>query len=103
MNKHDSSKEPSHYSDLTSKNFKALSSQPRFTIMLLLYTHGIIRIKDLSVILNLSKGNLDHHLKLLEQEQLVVRKSSVFPNRIYSSIEITEAGKKQLEQYFFLS
>ncbi|OLS19584.1 MAG: hypothetical protein HeimC3_45340 [Candidatus Heimdallarchaeota archaeon LC_3] len=99
MNKQKKAKENLNYSDLTSNQYKTFSSQPRFSIMLLLFTHEIIRTKDLSQLLSLSKGNLDHHLRILEQNQLVSKKVKVFPKRLYSSIEITEKGKKHLESY----
>lgn len=92
-------KENLNYRVLTSNQYKTFSSQPRFSIMLLLFTHEIIRTKDLSPLLNLSKGNLDHHLRILEQHQLVVKRIKIFPKRLYSSVEITEKGKKQFEDY----
>jgi DNA-binding MarR family transcriptional regulator len=99
MSKHENKDKNLNYHVLTSNEFKTFSSQPRFSIMLLLFTHESVRVKDLALLLNLSKGNLDHHLRILEQEKLIIKNVKIFPKRLYSSISVTEKGKKQFKSY----
>jgi DNA-binding MarR family transcriptional regulator len=72
---------------LTAKEHKPFSSIPRFAIMLVVYTQEKAKIKDLTHLLNLTDGNIDHHLGILEREGLIKKKddsfskTSVFDNR----------------------
>ncbi|MHA1982786.1 MAG: transcriptional regulator [Candidatus Hodarchaeales archaeon] len=84
---------------LTAKEHKPFSSIPRFAIMLVVYTQEKAKIKDLTHLLNLTDGNIDHHLGILEREGLIKKKMTVFPKRVYSTIEITEKGKKLFKNY----
>jgi DNA-binding MarR family transcriptional regulator len=93
------SKNNSEIQELTSKEHKPFSSIPRFAIMLILYGNETVRIKDLTGILNLTIGNLDHHLRILEKEELVKKNLKIFPKRLYSSVIITEKGKISFERY----
>lgn len=84
---------------LTAKEHKPFSSIPRFAIMLVLYTHEKAKIKDLAQLLNLTDGNIDHHIGILEREGLIKKQMTVFPKRVYSTIEITEQGKILFKNY----
>ncbi len=54
-----------------------LSSHIRMTIMLLLEQHNSLIITELQKLLNETPGNLDYHVKKLEQNDLV-KKNQVF-------------------------
>lgn len=85
--------------DLTSEENKIFSVMPRFALMLLLHSYRSVKIKDLSKTLDLTPGNIDHHLRILEENKLVVKKMQIFPKRLYATIEITEKGEKMFTIY----
>ena len=76
-----------------------LFSEPhRLTIMLLLYLHRRVRFKDMQKLLHLTPGNLDHHIRRLEQAGYV-KTRYILSWRPLVVIEITEDGAKAFRDY----
>lgn len=71
----------------------------RFTIMLILYTHERIEFSKLQKLLKLTSGNLDHHLKKLQDANLIKSRKEIFPERPLTAIRITELGKRKFKEY----
>ena len=77
---------------------KAFQSQPRFSIVYLLFLKrrvGFIQLKDL---LGLTPGNLDHHLKKLEDAGLV-KSRRILSWRPLVIVEITADGIEIFRKY----
>lgn len=77
---------------------KVFQSQPRFSIVYLLFLKrrvGFIQLKEL---LNLTPGNLDHHLKKLEDVGLV-KSRRVLSWRPLVIVEITSDGIETFRKY----
>ena len=71
----------------------------RFTIMLVLYKHRKIKFTELQKLMNLTSGNLKHHLqRLVDYKYLEVYKA-FSPTRLVTFIEITDNGKKAFGDY----
>ena len=71
----------------------------RFSIMLILYVHRRISFLNLQNLLNVTAGNLDHHLNKLIEEEYVDKKRIIFSKRPLTYIFITEKGKQDFGQY----
>lgn len=67
------------------------------TIMLLLQQHTSLVISELQHLMNESPGNLDYHIKQLENENLLIRKPGLLRKRVLKIIEITDKGKIQIK------
>lgn len=67
--------------------------------MLILFTHKKIRFSELQTLLNLSAGNLDHHLRKLEGAAYIVKKRVLFPKRSQTMIIITELGRNSFKEF----
>ena len=67
------------------------------TIMLLLQQHNSLVISELHHLLNESPGNLDYHIKQLENVGYLIRKPGLLRKRVLKVIEITEKGKIQIK------
>ena len=79
---------------------KLFAPSIRLTIMVLLLTHKKINFTELQKLLNLTPGNLDHHLKKLEKAGYVkVYKKLSHLRRPLTLIEITSTGKLSFESY----
>ena len=74
------------------------SAQQRFTIMLLLYLHKRAGFTELQKLLHLTPGNLDHHLRRLE-EVGYVKTRHVLDWRPLKVIEISKAGVHAFKDY----
>ena len=77
---------------------KAFQSQPRFSIVYLLFLKrrvGFIQLKEL---LGMTPGNLDHHLKKLEDIGLV-RSRRIISWRPLVVVEITVEGIEIFRKY----
>ena len=74
------------------------SSQQRFTIMLILYLHKKAGFTELQRLLGLTPGNLDHHVRRLEEEGYV-RAHHVLDWRPLKIIEITRFGAATFREY----
>ncbi len=75
------------------------SFSARFNIMLILHVHKKIGFTKVQKLLNLTPGNLTHHLtKLLENGFITVNKM-LLSTRPTSIIHITEKGKESFALY----
>ncbi len=74
------------------------SAQQRFTIMLLLYLHKKAGFTEVQKLLGLTPGNLDHHIRKLE-EIGYVKTRHVLDWRPLKVIEITKLGAKDFKDY----
>ena len=74
------------------------SAQQRFTIMLLLYLHKKAGFTELQKLLQLTPGNLDHHVRKLE-EVGYVKTRHVLDWRPLKVIEITKLGAHEFKEY----
>jgi DNA-binding MarR family transcriptional regulator len=74
------------------------SAPHRLTIMLLLYLHRKAGFTELQKLLQLTPGNLDHHIRKLKQAGYVkTRKALAW--RPLTVIEITKDGAKAFQDY----
>lgn len=71
----------------------------RFNIMLLLYAHKKISFNELLKLLNLTSGNLNHHLTKLIEKDYIQTKKMIFSKRPISMIFITEKGRQDFRIY----
>jgi len=74
------------------------SAQQRFTIMLLLYLHKKVGFTELQKLLQLTPGNLDHHVRRLEDVGYV-KSRHVLDWRPLKVIEITKRGGIAFREY----
>jgi DNA-binding MarR family transcriptional regulator len=79
---------------------RAFQSQPRFSIMYLLFLKRRIGFIELKQLLGLTPGNLDHHIRKLEEIQLV-RSRRMISWRPLVVIEITPSGAEIFRGYIF--
>lgn len=81
------------------KGDKLISHPTRFTICFLLYLHRRIGFAELQRLLDLTPGNLDSHLKKLNEAGYVeVRK--VFTLRgLRTAVQITPTGSRAFREY----
>ena len=77
---------------------KHFHTQPRFSIMYLLFLRRRVGFTELRKLLDLSPGNLDHHLRKLEEVGLV-RNRRVISWRPLIVVEITEEGAESFREY----
>ncbi|TFG04609.1 MAG: ArsR family transcriptional regulator [Promethearchaeota archaeon] len=80
------------------KEGKLFEALPRLTIMLLLYLHRKVGVSDLRKLLQLSPGNLDHHIRKLEDVGYV-KTRQVFSWRPLVVVEITQDGTDAFREY----
>ena len=85
--------------DLVPPNDKVFTTSARLTIMILVYTHKKIKFSDLQDLLHLTPGNLDHHIKKLEEVNYVTTYKKFYPGRPLTVVEITEYGKEAFKEY----
>ncbi len=74
------------------------SALPRLTIMLLIYLHKNVGFTELQKLLQLTPGNLDHHVRKLEQAGYV-KTRQIFSWRPLKVIEITNEGANTFRDY----
>ncbi|MFX1533199.1 MAG: transcriptional regulator [Promethearchaeota archaeon] len=74
------------------------STPQRLTIMLLLYLHKKAGFTELRKLLQLTPGNLDHHIRKLKDAGYV-KTRYVVVNRPLSVIEITREGAEAFKNY----
>lgn len=76
---------------ITLRKSDALARQPRFSIMFFLYIHRSVGFTELYKLLELTPGNLDHHLKKLKKMGYIsIRKAISW--RPLTIVEITKEG-----------
>jgi DNA-binding MarR family transcriptional regulator len=83
--------------DLSDKE-KVFQSQPRFSIVYLLFLKRRIGFIQLKELLGLTPGNLDHHVKKLEEAGLV-RSRHMLSWRPLVIVEITPKGVSIFREY----
>lgn len=71
----------------------------RFNIMLILHVHMKIGFTRLQKLLNLTSGNLIHHLTKLSENGYVTTNKMLLSARPMSIIHITEKGKESFGLY----
>ena len=74
------------------------SAQQRFTIMLLLYLHKRAGFTELQKLLQITPGNLDHHIRRLE-EVGYVKTRHILDWRPLKVIEISRTGAQAFREY----
>jgi DNA-binding MarR family transcriptional regulator len=77
---------------------RVFQSQPRFSIMYLLFLKRKIGFLELKQLLGLTPGNLDHHLRKLEEIGLV-RNRRMISWRPLVVVEITSSGTEIFREY----
>ena len=77
---------------------EVFSNQPCFTIMFLIYLNKEIGFTELRYLLNLTPGNLDHHIRKLENAGYVKTKKKI-SWRPLNIIEITQKGSVAFKNY----
>ncbi len=77
---------------------KAFQSQPRFSIVYLLFLKRRVGFLELKQLLGLTPGNLDHHLKKLE-EVGIVKSRRVISWKPLVVVEITPLGASTFRKY----
>jgi DNA-binding MarR family transcriptional regulator len=77
---------------------KPFSSPKRLALVLLIYLRGRVGFTDLQKLLGLTPGNLDHHLRSL-QDQGIVKMRKRFSWRPIVMVEITPEGAEALRDY----
>lgn len=71
----------------------------RLTIMLILFSHKKILLNELKEILQLSSGNLDHHIRKLVNVGYILTRKSFFPSRPLTVVEMTSKGYIEFKDY----
>ncbi|WP_174591205.1 transcriptional regulator [Methanocella conradii] len=77
---------------------RLLGNPIRLAIMLYLLTRRRVLFKDLQNVLEITPGNLDSHLKSLE-EYNYIKRGKILADRPRTAIEITENGVQELVRY----
>ena len=82
----------------SSERSKVFHAQPRFSIMYLLFLRRRVGFTELRKLLDLSPGNLDHHLRKLEEVGLVKNRRTI-SWRPLIIVEITDEGSESFREY----
>ena len=75
-----------------------LKAPIRFNIIFLLYNYDHLGFTSLQKLLNLTAGNLDHHLKKLIEKQWI-KDFIIFSPRPLKILKITKYGKVKFDDY----
>jgi DNA-binding MarR family transcriptional regulator len=67
--------------------------------MLILFSHKKILLNELKDVLQLSSGNLDHHIRKLLNVGYITTRKSLFPARPLTVVEITPKGYDEFKDY----
>lgn len=71
----------------------------RLTIMILLYTHKKISFTNLQKLLDITPGNLGHHLKKLEHIEYITMYKAFSPFKPITMIKITSVGLSKFKSF----
>lgn len=86
--------------DLTKKIDKVFHDRTRLGIMsTLVASKHEVSFTELVTALDVTRGNLSVHLKVLETNQFVKSKKSFVDNKPRTTVQITAKGRKAFEQY----
>ncbi|ACX73270.1 transcriptional regulator, MarR family [Methanocaldococcus vulcanius M7] len=80
---------------------KVFNSVVRVKILALLYGLEYCEFSYLKEKLNLTDGNLEHHLKKLEEIGFIETKKSLIKGKIKTIIKITEKGRTAFKNYIY--
>jgi len=80
---------------------KIFNSVVRVKILALLYGLDYCEFGYLKEKLNLTDGNLEHHLKKLEENGFIEMKKSIVGSRVKTIIKITEKGRVAFKNYIY--
>ncbi|WP_457612775.1 transcriptional regulator [Methanocaldococcus sp.] len=80
---------------------KVFNSVVRVKILALLYGLEYCEFGYLKEKLNLTDGNLEHHLKKLEEIGFIETKKSLIKGKIKTIIKITEKGRTAFKNYIY--
>ena len=81
-----------------SEEEKVFQAQPRFSIMYLLFLKRRVGFIQLAQLLSLTPGNLDHHIRRLEETGLV-QSRRVMSWKPLVVVEITAEGVEAFREY----
>jgi len=85
---------------LTKKIDKTYHDRIRLGIMsALVASETTVSFSDLVKLLDVTRGNLSVHLKVLETNQLVKSKKAFVENKPRTTYQVTPKGRKTFEQY----
>jgi len=70
----------------------------RLAILVAVYISGKLTFTDLSKLVNLSKANLDYHLKVLERSNLIQRRKYITVLGPRTFIVLTEKGRRVVKE-----
>ncbi|MFW9993345.1 MAG: transcriptional regulator [Candidatus Odinarchaeota archaeon] len=82
-------------------NTKVIFEPYRFTIMLLLYKYKKLMVNELQMLLDITSGNLDHHIRKLKKEGYV-KKHKILSWRLLNAVEITDEGTEIFSYYLHI-
>ncbi len=88
--------------DLTKKIDKIFHDRIRLGVMSLLVAADEISFRDMVHLLEVTRGNLSAHLKVLETNQLIKSKKTFVDNKPRTTYRATVKGRKAFEQYINL-
>jgi len=80
---------------------RIFNSVVRVKILALLYGLDYCEFGYLKEKLNLTDGNLEHHLKKLEENGFIEMKKSIVGSRVKTIIKITEKGRVAFKNYIY--
>ncbi len=78
---------------------KIFNSETRVKILALLYGREFCDFNYIREKLNLTSGNLEHHLNILKKADLIEEKKTFYNNRIRTIIKITDKGKEEFKKF----
>lgn len=79
--------------ELNGLNSLIFSSPIRLLVMIILLKNEELTIKDLTDLTNTTHGNLDHHIKQLEEANYLTKFPKGQNKRIVYAVRLTSAGK----------
>ena len=89
--------------DLTKKLDKIFHERTRLGVMsILMASHDEISFPELAKKLELTRGNLSVHLKVLEDSGYIKSRKEFVNRKPHTTYYVTEAGKKAFEAYLKL-
>ena len=88
--------------DLTSKLDKIFHDRVRLGIMTILVTQNEVTFTELVKQLNLTRGNLSVHMKVLEYNNYITIKKEFVEKIPRTSYQITPEGKKAFAAYLVI-
>ena len=80
---------------------RVFNSIVRVKILALLYGSEYCEFNYLKERLNLTDGNLEHHLKKLEKNGFIELRKSIINGRIKTVVKITEKGRNEFKKYLY--